>query len=246
MVLSSSTIIKLKLKNKLYLIDLEKNPTYIKDFYPDWINNYNKILSDENYYFLIKKAMTIHTTDKNLYIWDAKAHLKFDFSNFFLDLVYNENLILVFFFIFSISINICILWSLFLCAQQIFFKFTKSFSFLMEYIKENIFFFVFLLISTFLTQGLILKHDLITCYPEEWSLALIILLIVFFIDLLWGFILLDFKIVLKNKYAFLFFKGLHFEFLFFIVMFLFVITFALNSFNLIECAGKNEFWTKWD
>ena len=49
-----------------------------------------------------------------------------------------------------------------------------------------------------------------------------------------------------DKYAFLFFKGLHFEFILFIVMFLFVITFGLNYFNLIECAGKNEFWTKWD
>jgi len=43
-----------------------------------------------------------------------------------------------------------------------------------------------------------------------------------------------------------YFKGLHFEFILFIVMFLFVITFGLNYFNLIECAGKNEFWTKWD
>lgn len=234
-------IIKYYKKNSTKYIDLEKNSELLIDNLPNWINNYNRILTDKDYELLIQSdKIHYHTSNKSLYIYDVTAHLPFEYVKFFIDLILTGNIFYVFFFLFSFFFNTYFLWLIFSFFYKTSLK--KKISIIFKKSKIYLYFFVFFI----LVQFLIIKFNLITLYPEEWSLALIFFLLILFLDLFWGAALLDFKFVLIEDKAYFFFKGLHFEFItFFFFCFIFI-TIILNIFDAIEYIGQNEYWTKWD
>ena len=238
---AAGLIVKYYTTKSIKYIDLDRIPNFLISTLPEWINNYNRELSELKYQALIlQHSIDYHTSGKNLYAWDPKAHLSFDFYSFFLHLFLSGGIFYVTFFNFTILLNIYTLWTFFVSI------YTKSLTNVFDFIYNKTFFFILGVCCFFINQLLIFKFNLITLYPEEWAFALLLILIIFFLDLFWGATLLDFKIVLVEHKAYTFFKGLHFEFLMFSFLFIIVITILLDNFNLIESVGQNEYWTKWD
>jgi hypothetical protein len=235
----SATVIKSYASPVIRYIDFTRTPGLITQDLPLWVNNYNRELTNEAYEHLIQNTgIDYHTSGKCLYIWDSTAHLPFDYFTFFSTFFFCGGIFYSLLFFFLILLNLVFLWFVFLSFYQkdrwIFFNLFNKKSFIYS-------FFIW-----FILQYFVHVFDLITLYPEEWSFALIVILLIFFLDLFWGACLLDFKIIILDYDAYAFFYGLHFEFLTFIMSLIFFLTIGLDFLGLIEFLGQSEYWTKWD
>lgn len=235
----SGKVIKYHAPKSINYIDIDRTPNFIIHDLPAWVNNYSRVVSEEKYKALIKSHLIdYHTSDRCLYIWDSTAHLSFDYFVFFCSFFFSGALLYVIYFFFLISLNIIFLWFIFFTIYQ------KDISLFVKVLsRQSLFYFI---CTWLFMQYLAFKFNLITLYPEEWSFALVFILIIFFFDLFWGACLLDFKIVTQEQDAYFFFYGLHFEFITFIFSFLTFVTLGLDFFGSIEFLGQNEHWTKWD
>lgn len=235
----SGTVVKYYSPQSITYIDVDRTPGFIMQDLPEWVNNYNRVLSNEKYEYLLQNtSIDYHTSDRCLYIWDSTAHLPFDYITFFVNLFCYGGILYSVLFFCLISLNLAFLWFIFLSIHQ------KNIAIFFTFFNKKCFF--FLLCPWFFTQYLFYIFDLITFYPEEWAFALIIILFIVFLDLFWGACLLDFKIITVDQDAYTFFYGLHFEFLTFIFLFNFFVTVGLDFLGFIELLGENEHWTKWD
>jgi len=235
----SGSIVKVYNKqNKCTYSSLEKHSEAFFQDLPQWINNYERpVATSEIKTFVGQNSIDLFTTDKTLYAYNASSHLPFDWLHFSWDLLFSRNILLFIFFCISITVNIILLWLVFVTIKCLRSKIIVNFNYLTIF---------FVILSFSLIEYIIFTQNLITRYPEEWSAAFIFIFFLVFLDLFWGATLLDFKLVNRKSDAYILFYGLHFEFLTFTFLVLFSITYFLNFLELIEPIGLNEVWTKWD